>query len=43
VKQISGDLLYGRLMALPANTILDWEGQPVRNTLAYWALLGPVL
>jgi len=26
----------GRLMALPANIILDWKGLPGTNTLAYY-------
>jgi hypothetical protein len=33
---LSGDPLYGRLLAFPTNIRLDWKGLPGTNTLAYY-------
>jgi hypothetical protein len=36
VKQVSGALLQGRLLALPKNYRQAWKGLPGANTLAYY-------
>jgi hypothetical protein len=36
VEHFSGALLLGRLLASPANIILDWKGLPGTNSLAYY-------
>jgi hypothetical protein len=36
VKQISGALLKGRLLALPTNIKSGWKGLPDTNALAYY-------